>query len=112
MIFDKEVYLNEFISKYISPSQSPTYSKHGFHVSQGGYISYFELVNGQKKHRTVACELPKIILGEHYSKLKSTRTTFIDKDKRNFQVKNVVYGGNTLAYWIEHFNIIKWKSLI
>lgn len=110
--FDKEVYLNEFIDKYLAPGQSPTYSKHGFHVSQGGYIGYFEFVDGKKKHRTVAHELPKIILGEHYTKLKPTRTTFIDKDKRNFQVKNVVYGGNTLAYWIEHFNIVKWKSLI
>ena len=99
-IFDKEDYINYYADKYLAPSQSPTYNKHGFSVSQGGYISF---INEEGKHTTVAHDLPKRILGKHYDEMPRCRTVFLDGDKRNYSKSNVSYNGKTLETWQQIF---------
>ena len=110
-VFDTEVYFKFYADKYLSPAQSSSYSKHGFSVSQGGYIQFRDRnrigkKTGRKGSRTsVNQTLPELVLGKYYNEVPHTETTYLDGNKRNYLLTNFKYGGKTLAEWVKYFNI-------
>ena len=88
---------------YLHPRNSENYTKHGYGVSQGGYVSFkgFDGIN-----TTVQFTIINNILRKALNKrIKPHKYNWQDGNNRNFRLDNMIYKGKSLTEWMSELNI-------
>lgn len=100
--FDKVIYDKYFKNLYLAPGNGETYNKHGYEISQGGYVSLFK-----PEHTSVQYTLLNIILEPIFNrKIKPHRYIWRDSNNRNFKLDNMIYKDKSLAEWLAEYMIL------
>ena len=100
--FDIDIYNKYFKDKYLAPGNGETYNKHGYEVSQGGYVSLFT-----PEHTSVQYTLLNIILEPIFNKkIKPHKYIWRDGNNRNFSLDNIIYKDKSLFEWRAEYNYL------